>query len=73
MKQNLSYHLNMYRQVQSNGVRRRVPEVAYRVYDKSFECPELSEGFDSIEEIEFVPEFDCSSDEELFKQWTSMH
>ena len=62
----------MYRQVQSNGVRRRVPEVAYRIYEKYFEYPEKSEGFDSVEELEFVPKFDCLSDEELFKQWTSM-
>ncbi len=68
----LSYHLNMYRQVQSNGVRRRVPEVAYRVYEKHFEYPEKSEGFSSIEELEFIPKFDSSADEELFKQWTSM-
>lgn len=68
----LSYHLNMFRQVQSNGERRRVPEVAYRTYEKYFEYPKTSEGFDSVEELEFVANFDSEDDEKLFKQWTSM-
>ena len=72
VENSLAYHLNMYRQTQTKGKMRRVPEVAYRVYEKNFEHPEKSEGFDSVEELEFIPKFDSKSDEDLFKQWTSM-
>lgn len=68
----LSYHLNMFRQVQSDGERRRVPEVAYRTYEKYFEYPQTSEGFETVEELEFVPKFDSEEEEKLFNQWTSM-
>lgn len=68
----LSYHLNMYRQNLSKGVHRRVPEVAYRTFDKYFEKPAESEGFTEVALIDFVPSFDSKSDEDLFKHWTSM-
>ena len=72
MDTQLSYHLNMFRQNQSKGKKRRIPEVAYRTYEKYFEQPKLIEGFDSVQELEFFPQFDSKSDEELFRQWTSM-
>ena len=68
----LAYHLNMFRQNQSHGERRRVPEVAYRTYEKNFEKPDPSEGFSEIIELDFVPQFDSDSDKKLFSQWTSM-
>ena len=67
----LSHHLNMYRQTRSKGKQRRVPEVGYRVFEKNFQKPEMSEGFTEVKEIQFVPEFDSSEDEQLFRQWTS--
>lgn len=66
----LSHHLNMYRQTRSKGKQRRVPEVGYRVYDKNFEKPEVAEGFTEVKELPFLPQFDSSEDEQLFKQWT---
>ena len=69
----LSYHLNMYRQTLTNGKVRRIPEVAYRTYEKYFEKPEVSEGLSQVESLDFVPVFDNDSDKELFKQWTSIH
>lgn len=68
----LSYHLNMFRQNQSQGEKRRVPEVAYRTYAKNFEKPDSSEGFSEIIELDFVPQFDTDSDKKLFSQWTCM-
>ena len=69
----LSYHMNMYRQNQSKGLQRRVPDVAYRTYDKYFEKPETAEGFSEVKLIDFVPKFDSESEKELFKQWTCMN
>ena len=68
----LSAHLNMYRQTQSLGEQRRVPEVGYRIFEKEFEQPSADEGFSEVRNIDFVPVFDSESDEELFQQWTSM-
>ena len=66
----LSHHLNMFRQTQSKGKQRRVPEVGYRVFEKEFERPEVAEGFTEVKEVEFVPQFDSDTDKQLFKQWT---
>lgn len=68
----LSFHLNMFRQNLSKGLQRRVPLVAYRTFDKYFEEPIVSEGFDDVTVIDFVPSFDKELDKELFKHWTSM-
>lgn len=70
--QGLSFHLNMFRQNQSKGIERRVPEVAYRTYEKYFEVPEVSEGFDEVVLMDFVPLFKSESEKELFEQWTCM-
>ena len=69
----LSYHLNMFRQNVTKGDQRRVPDVAYRTFDKYFEEPKASEGFSEVTVLDFVPKFDSKDEEELFKQWTSMH
>lgn len=68
----LSAHLNMYRQTQSLGKQRRVPDVGYRIFEKEFEQPSADEGFSEVRKIDFVPVFDSKSDKELFEQWTSM-
>ncbi|KAH9496840.1 hypothetical protein Btru_010407 [Bulinus truncatus] len=68
--QELSHHLNMFRQNQTNGQVRRIPDVGYNMFKKNFENPNTSEGFDSIVEVNFKPRFDSKTDEELFKQWT---
>lgn len=63
-------HLNYYRQIQTKGVRRRVPDVGVRVYQKDLQKPTTSEGFAEVKELGFVPQFDSTADEELFKQWS---
>ena len=63
-------HLNYYRQIQTKGVRRRVPDVGVRVFAKDFQTPTVEEGFTEVRELGFVPQFDSAADEELFKQWS---
>ena len=66
----LARHLNLVRQNQTKGKVRRIPDVGYNVYKKNFQAPSKEEGFSEILEIDFVPEFQNSSDERLFRQWT---
>ncbi|XP_070564381.1 bifunctional polynucleotide phosphatase/kinase-like [Ptychodera flava] len=66
----LAHHMNLFRQNQTKGKMRRVPDVAFHVFKKNFEEPDLSEGFSDIKKIDFVPYFAEKRDEDLFKQWT---
>ena len=66
----LARHLNLVRQNQTKGQVRRIPDVGYHVYKKNFEAPTKTEGFSEIVEVDFVPKFDSSTDQRLFKQWT---
>ena len=65
----LTDHLNYYRMYQTKGKVRRIPDVAYRVYEKNYEEPELKEGLEEIKRIDFIPVFDTEEDEQLFKKW----
>ena len=66
----IASHLNFFRQNQTNGEVRRIPMVAYRIYDKYFEAPTKAEGIDDVIEVDFHPKFDNSAEEALFGQWT---
>ena len=68
----LANHLNYYRQNMSKGTKRRVPMVGYRVYEKNFEHPDVSEGFAEVRTIQFIPHFDTKADRELFQHWNSV-
>jgi len=63
----LCEHLNYVRVRETNGAVRRIPDVAYRTYNKNFEEPTTSEGFSEVRQIEFVPDF--RGDEEFKKVW----
>ena len=63
-------HLNYFRQNQTKGEVRRIPMVAYRVYDKYFEPPTTGEGIAEVIEVDFSPKFDDLADKALFGQWT---
>ena len=65
----LSDHLNYYRMYQTEGKERRIPDVAFRVYEKYYKEPELTEGITKIEHVNFIPQFDSKRDEDLFKKW----
>jgi bifunctional polynucleotide phosphatase/kinase len=49
----LSKHLNHMRVMKSNGKIEKIPEVAYRVYNKRYQAPNLDEGIDRIISIPF--------------------
>lgn len=66
----LAHHMNYFRQTQTSGSVRRIPDVGYNVYKKNFETPTKAEGFTEIIKIPFIPKFDSKKDEELFKHWT---
>lgn len=67
----LANHLNFFRQNQTKGQVRRIPDVGYNVYNKNFEEPQKSEGFSEILKIDFVPKFDTTKEETLFKKWAT--
>ena len=67
----LSHHLNFFRQNQTKGKIRRIPEVAYRTYEKNFEPPDKSEGFTDVQKVGFMPIFQSEEDKRIFLQWTS--
>jgi len=58
-------HLNHLRVRETNGVTRRIPPVAYHTYNKNFEEPCKSEGFDEIITVSFAPDFP----NEKLKEW----
>ncbi|RDD38009.1 Bifunctional polynucleotide phosphatase/kinase [Trichoplax sp. H2] len=66
----IASHLNMFRQTQTQGKRRRVPYVGFRVYDKGFQSPSKSEGFTEVTMLDFKPSFDSKNDQDMFLQWT---
>jgi len=62
--QEIASHLNYVRVAETNGEVRRIPDVAYRAFNKGFQAPSKSEGFDEIVEIAFIPDL---RDDEKFK------
>ena len=62
MPENLSKHLNHMRVMKTHGKTQKIPEVAYRVYNKKYETPSLGEGIDKIVNIPFS--FNGNSDDE---------
>jgi len=69
--QEVADHLNYVRVRETKGDVRRIPDVAYRTYDKYYEEPEMSEGFNEVRKIEFIPDFRADPEfEKMWKQWT---
>eukprot|EP00754_Rhynchopus_humris_P038250 Rhum_TRINITY_DN20904_c0_g1::Rhum_TRINITY_DN20904_c0_g1_i1::g.172559::m.172559/K08073/PNKP; bifunctional polynucleotide phosphatase/kinase len=67
----LAKHLNVMREVLTNGERRHVPDIAYNMYYSGFEEPTKDEGFQEITEISFTPKFDSDKHKKLFHQFLS--
>jgi len=64
-------HLNYVRVRETKGEVRRIPEVAYRTYNKNFSLPDKTEGFTEVRTIDFVPDFiNDAAFETIWKQWT---
>jgi len=51
--ENLSKHLNHMRVMKTQGKIEKIPEVAYRVYNKKYEEPSLEEGINKIINVPF--------------------
>jgi len=60
-------HLNYFRVRETKGAVRRIPDVAYRTYNKNYEEPSASEGLSEIRNIDFIPDF--RGDDEFKKMW----
>eukprot|EP01006_Ploeotia_vitrea_P043557 TRINITY_DN66742_c5_g6_i1.p1 TRINITY_DN66742_c5_g6~~TRINITY_DN66742_c5_g6_i1.p1 ORF type:complete len:412 (-),score=16.36 TRINITY_DN66742_c5_g6_i1:134-1369(-) len=67
----LCQHMNIVRELMSNGKQKRVPEIAYNMMKSKWQNPTVSEGFSEVKEIEFVPDFDDERSKQLFYQFTS--
>ena len=65
----LALHLNHYRQLVTNGERRRVPIIAFHTYNKRYEEPTAAEGFTSVVTVALKLEFAYSADRDLFSTW----
>lgn len=63
-----SKHNNVYREIidPSHSV---INELAFNSYKSKFEEPELKEGFEQIVRINFLPKFDNSANETLYKSF----
>eukprot|EP01083_Nonionella_stella_P029199 80459_1 len=66
----IAEHLNFCREKQTNGKIRRIPAVAFNVFNKNFEPPTKSEGFSEVISVNFKPNFENESDRKIFMLWT---
>lgn len=62
-------HMNAFRVEYSENRIGRIPEVAYRVYNKYYVKPTRQEGFEEIFEIEPCIEFESKKMESIFQQY----
>lgn len=53
-------HLNMYREKLTQGAHKHVPRIAYNMFKKNWQKPEIKEGFKEIKMIDFQPYFDAT-------------
>ena len=68
--QEICNHLNYVRVKETHGKVRRIPDVAYRIYNKNFEVPKKSEGFDKVIKIDFQANLDNKGLKKIFLQFT---
>jgi bifunctional polynucleotide phosphatase/kinase len=50
----LSKHNNYYRNYKSLGLNKLIPTIAYNIYSKKYQEPDILEGFDKIKKINFI-------------------
>jgi hypothetical protein len=53
-EKDLSIHNNSFRHCVSDGSSSMVPQIAYNIYKSKFEKPSTKEGFNEVDEIDFV-------------------
>jgi len=64
----LAKHLNAFREKLVGT--KKVPGVAYHLYNKNLTVPTLDEGFTEIKQINFLPHFETPVAEKLFHEMT---
>eukprot|EP00567_Pseudictyota_dubia_P014558 CAMPEP_0197449498 /NCGR_PEP_ID=MMETSP1175-20131217/21799_1 /TAXON_ID=1003142 /ORGANISM="Triceratium dubium, Strain CCMP147" /LENGTH=410 /DNA_ID=CAMNT_0042981649 /DNA_START=99 /DNA_END=1331 /DNA_ORIENTATION=+ len=62
----VAVHNNYYRVKETDGAVRRIPAVAYNMFNKNLEEPTVAEGFDSVEVVPFVPNFADEDKRQLY-------
>ena len=62
----LSEHLNLYRERITQGQYKRIPAIAYNMYNKNFVKPKIEEGFAEICKVNFVPNFQTAEERRVF-------
>ncbi|KAG4087239.1 polynucleotide kinase 3 phosphatase-domain-containing protein [Neocallimastix lanati (nom. inval.)] len=60
----ISLHNNKYRQIVKDET--LIPNIAYRFYNSNYSEPTLSEGYEEIKKINFIPSFDEKSQEDEY-------
>jgi bifunctional polynucleotide phosphatase/kinase len=66
-----AWHMNLFREAQSGGARRRVPDIAYAVFEKGYVEPAVEEGFDEVLRVAPELRFESERDAALFARWYS--
>lgn len=66
----LCKHLNAYRERITDGAYRRVPTIAYNIYNKHFEAPTTDEGFESVQTVDFCLRLASEREQRLFAERT---
>ena len=64
----LAKHLNHFRHKKSNGKKKLVPEIAYNVYFKKYDTPNINEGIDNIINVSNHLDF-SESDKKIFFEY----
>lgn len=64
----VSEHNNFVRVKETEGAIRRIPGVAYNMYNKKFQEPSTDEGFETVDCVPFVPSFESDLEEARFLQ-----
>lgn len=61
-----SVHLDTFRALTQQ--KERLPKNAFQMYIRSFEKPTVTEGFESIEQVQFIPQFTDEEEKRVFYQ-----
>lgn len=62
----LCHHLNYYREIMTNGNTKKIPQIAYNIFKKNYVEPNINEGFESVQHITFVPNFENELHKKIF-------
>ncbi len=62
----ITQHLNLVRSIVTEGKVKYISSIVYRIYNKRFEEPTITEGFTEINKIEFIPSFNSDREKKLF-------